>query len=147
MSSSKPQIVLFPGAWHKPSCFSHIIPKLEAAGYAVRTAQLPSVTDHNPPKDLNADIATVRSTVDEAIGSGNDVVVIPHSWAGIVVGSALTGYSKKEREAKGEKGGVVRCGCMSNPGTQCMSSCYKKIVFLSSKSTALSISLRPSYIC
>ena len=117
MSSSKPQIVLFPGAWHKPSCFSLIIPKLEAAGYSVHTAQLPSVTDHNPPEDLNADIATVRSTVDEAIGSGNDVVVIPHSWAGIVVGSALTGYSKKEREAKGEKGGVVRCGCMSTPGT------------------------------
>ncbi|KAL1602474.1 hypothetical protein SLS60_005890 [Paraconiothyrium brasiliense] len=109
---SKPQIVLLPGAWHFPSCYSLIIPKLEAAGYTVHTTQLPSVTDHDPPKDLSADIAAVQTIVDKAIGSGNDVIVCPHSWAGIVAGSALVGYSVKEREAKGVKGGVVRCGYM-----------------------------------
>ncbi|KAL5372598.1 hypothetical protein PMIN06_002676 [Paraphaeosphaeria minitans] len=109
---SQPQIVLFPGAWHLPTCFSLIIPKLEAAGYTVLTTQLPSVTDKDPPKDLSADIATARAIVDKAIGSGNDVIVVCHSWSGIVVGSALVGYSKKEREEKGQKGGVVSCGYM-----------------------------------
>lgn len=109
---SKPQIVLLPGAWHYPSCFSLVIPKLEAAGYTVHTTQLPSVTDHDPPKDPSADVAAVQSVVDKAIGSGNDVIVFPHSWAGIVAGSALVGYGSKEREAKGEKGGVVRFGYM-----------------------------------
>ncbi|KAK7185317.1 alpha/beta-hydrolase [Paraphaeosphaeria sporulosa] len=109
---SQPQIVLFPGAWHLPTCYSLIIPKLEAAGYTVHTTQLPSVTDKDPPKDLSADIAVARAIVDKAIGSGNDVIVVCHSWSGIVVGSALVGYSKKEREEKGKEGGVVRCGYM-----------------------------------
>ncbi|KAF2443563.1 alpha/beta-hydrolase [Karstenula rhodostoma CBS 690.94] len=109
---SKPQVVLLPGAWHLPTCFSLIIPKLKAAGYTVHTTQLPSVTDKNPPKDLSADIAAVQTVVEKAIGSGNDVIVVPHSWAGFVAGSALVGYSKKERESKGQKGGVVRCGYM-----------------------------------
>ncbi|KAJ4289592.1 hypothetical protein N0V90_010921 [Kalmusia sp. IMI 367209] len=109
---AKPQIVLIPGAWHTPECYSIIIPKLEAHGYTVHTRRLPSVTDSNPPKDLSQDIAAVQDLVTKAIGSGNDVVVIPHSWAGIVAGSALGGFGKKQREAKGEKGGVVRAGYM-----------------------------------
>lgn len=109
---TKPHIVLLPGAWHYPSCYSLIIPKLEAAGYTVHTTQLPSVTDRNPPKDLSADIAIVQSVLEKAIGSGNDVIVCPHSWAGMVAGCALVGYGSKERKARGEKGGVVRCGYM-----------------------------------
>lgn len=117
---SKPQIVLIPGAWHTPECFELIIPKLEAAGYTVHSRQLPAVGNENPPEDLSQDIEAVRELVTKAIGSGNDVVVVPHSWSGIVVGSALTGYSKKEREAKGEKGGVVKgaymCSFMAPEG-------------------------------
>jgi pimeloyl-ACP methyl ester carboxylesterase len=109
---SKPQIVLLPGAWHLPVCYSLIIPKLEAAGYTVHTTQLPSITNNDPPTDLSADIATVRTIVDKAIGSGNEVIVVPHSWAGIVAGSALVGYSIKDREANGGKGGVLRCAYM-----------------------------------
>lgn len=112
---SKPQLVLIPGAWHKPICFSIIIPKLEAAGYTVHTTQMPSVTDKDPPEDLTADIAALRQLVDKAIGPGEDVVVISHSWAGTVASSALVGYSKDSREKTGKKGGVVRCGCMGLP--------------------------------
>lgn len=62
----------------------------------------------DPPKDLAEDIAAIHSLLDEAIGDGNDVVVVAHSWGGIVAGSALAGYSVKEREASSQKGGVVR---------------------------------------
>ena len=115
---SKPHIVLVPGAWHKPVCYSLIIPKLEAAGYTVHSTQLPSVTDDNPPKDLNADTAALRQLVDEAIGPGKDVVVIVHSWSGTVAGSGLVGYSKDARRKDGKQGGVVRFGCMRPPNTQ-----------------------------
>lgn len=66
----------------------------------------------DPPTDLTKDIAVLRDLVTKAIGDGNDVVVVPHSWAGIVAGSALIGFGKKEREAKGEKGGVVKTAYM-----------------------------------
>ncbi|KAH7392808.1 Alpha/beta hydrolase fold-1 [Pyrenochaeta sp. MPI-SDFR-AT-0127] len=87
--------------------------KLEALGYTVHGRQLPAIGNPNPPKDLSEDIAAVRSMVEEAIGDGNDVVVIPHSWGGVVAGSALVGLGKKEREAEGKKGGVTKAGYMA----------------------------------
>ncbi|KAF2793223.1 alpha/beta-hydrolase [Melanomma pulvis-pyrius CBS 109.77] len=106
--ATKPQIVLIPGAWHTPAAFSTIIAKLEEAGYTVHTRQLPSVGNPKPPTDLSEDIVAVQDLVTEAIGDGNDVVVVPHSWAGIVAGSGLVGYGKKQREENGEKGGIVK---------------------------------------
>lgn len=106
---SKPQIVLIPGAWHTPACFSDLTKRLESHGYTVHSTQLPSVgNDDNPPEDLSRDIAAVQELVTKAIGDGNDVIVVPHSWAGIVAGSGLVGYGKKQREEKGLKGGVVK---------------------------------------
>ncbi|KAF2736855.1 alpha/beta-hydrolase [Polyplosphaeria fusca] len=109
---SKPHVVLTPGAWHTPQCFELIIPKLEKAGYTVHTAQLPAVGSDNPPQDLSQDVAKVQELVTRAIGDGNDVVVVPHSWSGVVVSSALEGFGKKQREAKGQKGGVIKLAYM-----------------------------------
>jgi hypothetical protein len=111
---TKPQLVLIPGAWHTPEAFSLIIPKLQSHDYSIHTRQLPAVdpSPTDPPTDLTKDVAAVRELVIKAIGDGNDVVVVPHSWAGVVAGSALSGLGKVEREAKGEKGGVVRIAFM-----------------------------------
>lgn len=110
---SKPQIVLIPGAWHSPIAFESIIQKLESHGYTVHSRQLPSVgSDANPPEDLTRDIAAVRDLVTTAIGGDNDVLVVPHSWSGIVASSGLVGYGKKQREEKGEKGGITRLAFM-----------------------------------
>lgn len=128
---SKPHIVLVPGAWHTPECFSLIIPKLESHGYKVHSRQMPSVGSETPPEDLSQDIAALRELVTEAIASGNDVVVVPHSWSGIVVGSALGGLSKKEREERGEKGGVIRaaymCSFMAPEGVSLMDALQHQI--------------------
>lgn len=113
---SKPQIVLVPGAAHTPECMVPLMAKLKTFGYSTHCRQMASVgtPTPNPPEDLSEDIAILRSLVEEAIGSGNDVVVVPHSWGGIVTSSALVGYSKKEREASGKKGGVIRTGYMAS---------------------------------
>lgn len=105
---SKPHIVLVPGAWHSPDAFATVSSKLQGHGYTIHARQLPAVGNKNPPADLSEDIAVVQSLVEDAIGDGNDVIVIPHSWGGIITGSALDKYNKKEREATGKKGGVVR---------------------------------------
>lgn len=106
---SKPHIVLVPGAWHSPDAFGAVSTQLESHGYTIHARQLPAVGNKNPPADLSEDIAVVQALVDEAIGpDGNDVIVIPHSWGGIITGSALVGYGKSEREKEGKKGGVVK---------------------------------------
>ncbi|CAN9225221.1 unnamed protein product [Alternaria alternata] len=112
--SKKPELVLIPGAWHTPSHFNPLITKLRALGYTTHSAQLASVGNPDPPADLTEDIAIVRALVLNAIGdSGNDVVVLAHSWGGIIAGCALVGLGKKEREAQGLSGGVMRTGYMA----------------------------------
>ncbi|KAF1926611.1 alpha/beta-hydrolase [Didymella exigua CBS 183.55] len=96
MTPAKLQIVLLAGAWHTPVCFAKITSLLQDHLYM----------------DLVQDTATARSLLDHAIGNGNDVVFICHSWGGTVAGSALVGYMKEERANMGLKGGVVKVGYM-----------------------------------
>jgi alpha-beta hydrolase superfamily lysophospholipase len=110
MSNPKPHIVLVHGAFHSPPHYAPLLDALKSHGYTTHTAQLPSVGSLDPPKDLSQDIAAVRELLAEATETDNDVVVICHSWGGIVSGSALVGWSKAEREAAGKQGGVVRAG-------------------------------------
>ncbi|KAL6705374.1 hypothetical protein ACN47E_007023 [Coniothyrium glycines] len=112
---AKPQIVMIPGAWHKPEEYcDKITALLSTAGYTVHARQMPAVGTPNPPRNLSADIAFAQDLVDEAIGeAGNDVVVIVHSWGGIIGGSALSGYGKETRAAQGKKGGVTALGYMT----------------------------------
>jgi pimeloyl-ACP methyl ester carboxylesterase len=44
---------------------------------------------------------------------GNDVIMVPHSWSGIVASGAVDGLGKEEREKNGEKGGVVKLAYIS----------------------------------
>jgi hypothetical protein len=110
---SNPHIVLVPGAWHAPFYMDSVTTKLESLGYILHARQMPAVGSSDPPTDLSTDIAALRAMVEEAIGESNDVVVICHSWGGMITGSGLEGLSKKEREEQGKKGGVVRCGYMT----------------------------------
>ncbi|KAF2031624.1 alpha/beta-hydrolase [Setomelanomma holmii] len=110
---SKTQIVVIPGAWHAPFYMDAVFSKLQNLGYTVHARQMPAVGASNAPKDLTEDVAAARSLVEEAIGSGNDVVAIAHSWGGIVAGTGLVGLGKKEREAEAKKGGLTRVGYMA----------------------------------
>ncbi|KAF2826260.1 alpha/beta-hydrolase [Ophiobolus disseminans] len=110
---SKPHIVVVPGAWHDPSSMASVTSKLESVGYTIYARKMPGVGASTPPKDLSEDVAALRAMVDKALATGSDVVVICHSWGGMVTGSALIGYSKHEREKHGKKGGVVKVGYLA----------------------------------
>ncbi|EUC36262.1 hypothetical protein COCVIDRAFT_41677 [Bipolaris victoriae FI3] len=126
---TKPHIVLVPGAAHTPACMVPLMEKLQALGYTTHCQQMASVGNPNPPSDLSEDIGVLRRTVEEAIGKGNDVIVAPHSWGGVVTGTGLKGLSKEEREAQGLKGGVVRIAFMASfvlpEGRTLMSTAHK----------------------
>lgn len=110
----KAQIVVLPGAWHTPEkYFDAVTTRLKTFGYTVHGRQMPATGNAKPPKDLSEDIAAAQSLVETAIDDGNDVAVVAHSWGGIVAGSALSGYGKKQREAQGKKGGVIAVGYMT----------------------------------
>ena len=84
-SQTKPSIVFCHGLWADGSCFSKVIPALQAEGHQVIAAQygLNTVAD---------DIATVRS----ALGRVNSpAILVGHSYGG----SVITGAGTDERVA------------------------------------------------
>lgn len=106
MPSSKPHIVLIPGALHTSEAYHLIVPLLSKAGYEATALTLPSVGAEPPIKSLDPEIAHVRNTVIPLIEKGEDVVVVMHSYGGAAGGTSLRGLSKAERQSKGETGGV-----------------------------------------
>lgn len=104
---AKPVIVLVPGAWHPPSCFSPLTKYLEGHGYTVDGISLPSVGSTPPPPNFDADVNVVASTVGKHADQGAEVILLFHSYGGVPGASACKGLSRSDRRAAGEKGGIV----------------------------------------
>jgi hypothetical protein len=103
---SKPTLVFAPGAWYPQTAFDPIMEKL--SDYRSHSIGFPSTQQATSVTDLRPDIEAVRSIVQQEADSGNDIIVIAHSWAGLPVSSALDGLSKSDREKSDQKGGVVK---------------------------------------
>jgi len=73
-------IVLVHGAWADGSSWSKIIPLLEAKGYTVTAVQ-------NPLTSLDDDVAATKRVLDLQNGR---VLLVGHSWAGVVITQAGT---------------------------------------------------------
>lgn len=87
--STKPSLVLIPGAWNKPACFDKITKLLcEGHGLTCVSVTLPSTTG-NPAASLKDDIDAARHAIIGQVSYGRDVVVIAHSYGGLVGSSAI----------------------------------------------------------
>lgn len=107
MSLAKPTIVLVGGAWHEPHLYSPLSSALESAGYTVSTPALPSVGGLQ--EDISEDVSAVREAIISTADAGNDVVVLMHSYGGVVGSEAAKGLTRLDRGSEArEKGSVVR---------------------------------------
>src|ERR1700730_1359918 len=82
-ASTKPSILLVHGAFADGSSWSKVIPILERDGYDVTAVPIPLTA-------LADDIATTRRVIDAQKGP---VVVVGHSYGGIVITGAAAGNS------------------------------------------------------
>ena len=73
-----PSVVLVHGAFADGSSWSRVIPRLQKRGYRVTAVQLPLTS-------LADDVAATRRVIDRQPG---DVVLVGHSWGGVVVTEA-----------------------------------------------------------
>ena len=71
----QPKIVLVHGAWADGSCWSAVIERLQASGYAVTAPQFPE-------SSLAADVARLRQVLDRQDGP---VIVAGHSYGGQIM--------------------------------------------------------------
>jgi alpha-beta hydrolase superfamily lysophospholipase len=102
----KPTLVFCPGAWHTPSCFAPTTDLLSAAGYQISLVSLQSVGSElrgeDPQQNWDADIAAIRATVIPHLDRGEDVVLVVHSYGGLIGSEAAKGLDRKSRDQDGQ---------------------------------------------
>ena len=105
--TSKPAIVLVTGAFHLASCMDLFSAELKQAGYSTHSIGLTTVNhaDHTIKDDVQAIITNMLTPLVE--DEGEDIVLFLHSYAGFSGSAAIAGFSKQERSAKGQKGGII----------------------------------------
>jgi len=89
-----PTLVFVPGSWHKPACYDKII-KLFQDKHNIRcvSVALPSTFD-NPNATFKDDIDAARNAITSETTQGRDVIVIAHSYGGMVGNSAIKGLTQ-----------------------------------------------------
>jgi pimeloyl-ACP methyl ester carboxylesterase len=90
--SNIPTLVLVHGSWHQPNCYNPITRILKEK-YVLKslTVALPSTTG-NPSAGLKDDIDATQEAISSEVSQGNDVVIIAHSYGGLVGSSAIKGF-------------------------------------------------------
>lgn len=107
MTDMPPTIVFTPGAWHGTWAFDTVRDDLSAMGYDTKAVQLPSVGATNPSVGLAEDVAALAAEVEALADTGRDVVMVLHSYGGLVGSNAVRNLDPKTRAAAGKPGGVV----------------------------------------
>ncbi|OBT77086.1 hypothetical protein VF21_02936 [Pseudogymnoascus sp. 05NY08] len=119
---SKPTYVLLPGAWHSPSIYNDVVHLLAKHDYPAISLPLPSFDATPAHHDFSADVAAIRNCLSELVSQDKDVILVVHSYAGLPGGEASKDLGKKDREAQGLKGGIIRFvvinGFVAPPGFQ-----------------------------
>lgn len=92
--SDLPTLVFVPGSWHKPTCYDKIIKPLEEQHKlkCIRVT-LPS-TSGNPDATFKNDIDATQDAISSETSQGRNVVIIAHSYGGMVGNSAIKGFAK-----------------------------------------------------
>ncbi|KAL8808161.1 MAG: hypothetical protein Q9182_000225 [Xanthomendoza sp. 2 TL-2023] len=97
------------GALHQASIWDALRSSLEAHSYPSSAAKLPSSGGRHVSSHLE-DTAFVREELETLIiQEKKEVIVVMHSYGGLVGSNAVSGLEAAGREAKGGKGGIVHC--------------------------------------
>ncbi|KAJ6088331.1 alpha/beta-hydrolase [Penicillium sp. IBT 16267x] len=87
-----PTFVFVPGAWHKPTCYGEII-KLLQPKFKCVSITLPS-TSGKPDASFKDDLDTACEAISSETTNGRNVVVVAHSYGGMVANSAIKGFTR-----------------------------------------------------
>ncbi|KAK4139775.1 Alpha/beta hydrolase family-domain-containing protein [Dichotomopilus funicola] len=92
-----PTLVFIHGSWHTASCFDKLTTHLQT------THHLPSVSvslpsnSGDPNLGIDADISAARAAITAETNRGRDVIVVVHSFGGVVGCSAIKGLAGRPR--------------------------------------------------
>ncbi|RWA05959.1 hypothetical protein EKO27_g9141 [Xylaria grammica] len=106
-TQSSPTIFFIPGAWHGPWVFDNVRSILSARGFETEASSLATVGSTDPSVGLLSDAAKARSALTTLIDDGKEVILVAHSYGGIVASNAVEDLEIEQRISNGLTGGVV----------------------------------------
>jgi pimeloyl-ACP methyl ester carboxylesterase len=92
--SNPPTLLFIPGAWHKPTCYGKIVKLLQEQHKLKCISITLPTTNGNPAATFKDDLDTARAAISNETTHDRDVVVIAHSYGGMVGNSAIKGFAK-----------------------------------------------------
>lgn len=104
---SEPTIVLVPGAWSPPDIYSELQSNLSARGIHSETVQHPSTGAEPATKTLEDDVSHLRHTLVALFNAGKSIVIVAHSYGGVVASAAVKGLEKSTQHSEDNCGGVL----------------------------------------
>jgi pimeloyl-ACP methyl ester carboxylesterase len=106
---AKPAVVIVPGAFCRGVSFTKLIEPLTTHGYEVTALDNPTLgrRDPDPPATLVDDVANFRNITAKLADDGKDVVVIAHSYGGMVATEGAKDLGKEDRKVAGKEGGII----------------------------------------
>ncbi|KAJ5965678.1 hypothetical protein N7481_012392 [Penicillium waksmanii] len=96
------------GAWIVPSVFDATRSHLESLGFSSACPAHPSIGAEPPSMTLEDDIESLRGVLTAYVDNGRDVIVVAHSYGGVVASSAVEGLTKTARTEAGRSEGVIK---------------------------------------
>ncbi|RAL07834.1 alpha/beta hydrolase [Aspergillus homomorphus CBS 101889] len=105
---TSPTFVFSLGAWITPPFFHAVRAQLHELGYPSKCPAHPSIGAEPPSKTLADDVASLREVLKTLADTENEIVVVAHSYGGVVASNAVEGLSKAERAQRGQTGGVIQ---------------------------------------
>ncbi|KAI0109056.1 Alpha/beta hydrolase fold-1 [Nemania sp. FL0031] len=104
--SSKPVIILVPGAWHLPDAWHKVKHRLEAVGFEVYTPKLlTAAKPETPDCTWRVDVAVIHDLAIPLFNQGRQAVIVGHSYGGIVATVSVEGQTVADRQSRGLLGG------------------------------------------
>jgi hypothetical protein len=102
-------LLVIPGAASPASFYQDFVKEVrQLTGLQVDVYSNPSGRVSDPPAGLTEDGRFWASKIEELISQGKEVVLLPHSYGGLVANEAVKGLELATRQQQGLAGGVKR---------------------------------------
>jgi pimeloyl-ACP methyl ester carboxylesterase len=93
-----PSLVFVPGAWHTPEYWGKVISAMESHKYRCAPVTLPTTQSTSTSVNFSHDVKAVHDTIAAETAQGFDVVVVVHSYGGVVGSSAVKGFTQQSSD-------------------------------------------------
>lgn len=112
-AEQRPTVVLVPGAWQRSCVFDVVQDKLQLLGYRTVLVDHLSTGAEPPTIELPDDVDNLHKVLQQLVDEERDIVVVAHSYGGVVASCAVEGLDVPTLRKAGKTGGVIMLAYLS----------------------------------